>query len=92
MTMMGVRDVCRVMIESRQRADQASQHRHRMGVTTEAAQEEVHLLVDHRVLGHERIKFNFLLGIRQFTIQDQITDVHEVAIDCKLFDRVTAIK
>jgi hypothetical protein len=46
-------DVGAVVIEGRQRAHQAGHHRHRVRVAAEAAQEELHLLVDHGVVGHE---------------------------------------
>ena len=45
-------DVGAVVVEGRQRAHQAGHDRHRVGVAAEAAQEELHLLVDHRVVGH----------------------------------------
>mgnify|MGYP003694788211 CR=1 FL=1 len=44
-----VGDVERIVIERRQRADHADQHRHRMRVAAEAAEELAHLLVHHRV-------------------------------------------
>ena len=42
--------VHRIRIERRERADEAGQHRHRVRVAPEAAHEELHLLVDHRVV------------------------------------------
>ena len=49
-------DVGAVVIEGRQRADQAGHHRHRVRVAAEAAQEELHLLVDHRVVVDELVE------------------------------------
>jgi len=91
-TMLRVRDVGRVVVEGRQRAHQARQDGHRVGVATEAAQEEVQLFVDHRVMGHLRIEIGLLFLVRQFAVQDQVADVHEVAIDGQLFDRVAAVQ
>ncbi len=80
------------MIERSQRADRADQHRHRMRVTTETTEKELHLLVHHRVLGHGRDKRILLRLVRQFAVQQQIAGFQEVAIDCQLFDWVTAVQ
>src|SRR3546814_7633211 len=39
-----------VVVERRQRTDDAGQHRHRMRVVAEAIEETIQRLVDHRVL------------------------------------------
>ena len=63
-----------------------------MSVTTEAAQEKLHLLVDHGVVGHALGKISLACGIRQVAIKQQVTGFHEVAIGRQLFNRVTAIQ
>ena len=46
-----IEDVEAVVVEGRERADDAAHHRHRMGVAAEAAIDRVQLLVQHRVMG-----------------------------------------
>ncbi|MNK98430.1 hypothetical protein D3C87_1187920 [compost metagenome] len=90
--MLRVRDVGGVVVERGQRADQARQHGHRVRVAAEAAQEEMQLLVDHRVMGHLRVEIGLLVLVGQFAVQDQVADVHEVAIDGQLLDREAAVQ
>jgi hypothetical protein len=49
-TLFGVFDVERVVIERGQRTDHAAQHRHRVRVVAEAAEEALERLVHHRVM------------------------------------------
>jgi len=92
LALLGVVDVERVVVERRQRADRAHQHRHRVRVAAEAAEEELHLLVDHGVLGHGFNEFGLLHGVRQVAVQQQVARFHEVGVDGQLFDRVTAVQ
>ncbi|KAG1243183.1 hypothetical protein G6F65_022571 [Rhizopus arrhizus] len=50
------------------------------------------LLVDHRVMGHLRVEVSLLSLVRQFAVQDQVADVHEVAIDGQLLDGEAAVQ
>ncbi len=49
--LLGIVDVGEVVIEGRQRADDAAHHRHRVRVAAEAREEARHLLVHHGVAG-----------------------------------------
>ena len=49
--MVRIEDVEAVMVERRQRPDDAAHHRHRMGIAPEPAIDRVQLLVHHRVMG-----------------------------------------
>ena len=80
------------MIESRQCSDQAGHDRHRVRITTESAQEKMHLLVDHRVTGHLIIEILFLVCVGKLAIEDQIANIHEVAVNGQLLDRIATIE
>ena len=84
--------VDRVGVERRQRADQPGHHRHRMGIPAEAAQEGLHLLVDHRVLGHAAGELRLLRRVRQLAVEQQVADLHEVALGRELLDRIAAVE
>ncbi len=58
--LVGVIDVGRVVIERRQRANHAAQHRHRVRVAAETAEESGDLLVHHRVMGDVGDELRFL--------------------------------
>ncbi|MCY1527161.1 hypothetical protein D9M68_622190 [compost metagenome] len=90
--MLRVRDVGRVVVERRQRADQAGQDGHRVRVAAEAAQEEMQLLVHHRVMGDLRVEIGLLVLVGQFAVQDQVADVHEVAVHGQLLDGEAAVQ
>ncbi|MPN17785.1 hypothetical protein SDC9_165140 [bioreactor metagenome] len=90
--MLGVVDVGAVVIEGRQGAHQTGQHGHRVCVTTEAAQEELHLLVDHGVLGHAVLEVCLLCSVRQFAVQQQVAGVEVVAVGGQLLDGVAAVQ
>jgi hypothetical protein len=73
-------DVGAVVIEGRQGAHQAGHHRHRVRVAAEAAQEELHLLVDHGVVGHARREvLASAMGVGQVAVQQQVAGFQEVA-------------
>ena len=63
-----------------------------MRVAPEAAQEELHLLVDHRVVGHEAIEVRLFLGVRKVAVQQQMTGLEIVAVDRELLDRIAAVQ
>ena len=85
-------DVRAVVIEGRQGAHQAGQHGHGVGITTEAAQEELHLLVDHGVIGHEFVEGLLLRCIGQIAVEQQVAGVEVVALGGELLDGVAAVQ
>ena len=85
-------DVGRVVIEGRQRADDAAHDRHRVGVAAEAGEEAAHLLVDHRVIGHAMVEVGLLRRRRQLAVEQQVAGLEEVAVLGELLDRVAAIE
>ncbi|MCY1526039.1 hypothetical protein D9M68_610420 [compost metagenome] len=92
LAVLGIVDVRAVVIEGRQGAHEAGHDGHRVGITAEAAQEELHLLVDHRVVGHELGEAGLLACVRQFTVQQQVAGLHEVAVGRELLDGVAAVQ
>src|SRR5690606_36348407 len=91
MTVMRIRDVRGVMVERRQSTDQASQYCHGVGVRTEAAQEVLHLFLNHGVVRDQGVKFLLLICVGQLAVQDQVAHIHEIALLCQLVDRVTTV-
>ena len=91
-TVLRVIDVERVMVERGHRADEASHDRHRMRITTEATQEELHLLVHHRVVRHVVHKLILLFDVWQVAVKQQITGFEVVAVGRNLLDGITAIE
>ena len=87
-----VMDVGAVMVESRHAAHQTGQHSHGVCIAAEATQEELHLLVDHGVLGHALFEFRLLRCVRQFTVQQQVAGFQEVAVLGQLFDGITTVQ
>jgi len=61
-------------VERGEGADQAGQHGHRMRVAPEPAQEELHLLVDHRMLDHARLERRALCDVGQIAVEQQVAD------------------
>ena len=85
-------DVRAVVVERRQSTNQAGQDGHGVGVTAETAQEELHLLVDHGVVGHTFGEVGLAGCIGQVAVQQQVAGFHEVAVHGQLFNRVTAVQ
>ncbi|MNV80723.1 hypothetical protein D3C71_1743450 [compost metagenome] len=90
--MLGIVDVRAVVVEGRKGAHQTGQHRHGVCVTTETAQEKLHLLVDHRVVGHELVEVRALRFIGQFTVEQEVAGVEVITLGGQLFDGVAAIQ
>ena len=63
-----------------------------MGITTEATQEEGHLLMHHGVHGDSAFELSVLLCIRKLAIQQQVTGLDEISMIGQLVDRVAAIQ
>ena len=57
LTLLGIADIGRVVVEGGERANHADHHRHRMGIAAEAAEELAHLLMHHRVMGDGVFEF-----------------------------------
>ena len=85
-------DVRRVVIERGQRAHSADHDRHRVRVTTEAAEELVKLVVQHGVATDRPIELFEFLGVRQFTVLQQVGDFDEAGVVGQLIDRIAAIQ
>ena len=85
-------NVGRVVIEGRQGSNHTAHDGHRMGITTEATQEEGHLLMHHGVHGDSAFELSVLLCIRKLAIQQQVTGLDEIAMIGQLVDRVAAIQ
>ena len=63
-----------------------------MGVAAEAGEEAVHLLVDHRVIGHAMVEVGLLRGGRQFAVEQEIAGLEKIAVLGELLDRIAAIE
>ena len=87
-----VLNIGRVVIEGRQRANDATHDGHRVGITAEPAIEDRQLLMNHRVAGDGVVEFGLLLGIRQFAFQQEIGHFKEVGLVGKRFDRIAAMQ
>ena len=87
-----VGDVGAVVVEGRHAAHQTGQHGHGVSIATEAAQEELHLLVDHGVLGHQLFEVGLFLLVGQLPVQQQVAGFQEVAVLGQLFDGVAAVQ
>ena len=68
----GIVDIGAVVIESRQSANQASQHRHGVSISAKATQEKLHLLVHHGVVGDGLREFVLALSVGQLPVQQQM--------------------
>ena len=85
-------DVERVVVEGRQCAHAGHQHRHRVRVTTEAAEEADHLLVQHGMVRDDIVEIGLLLGRGQLALQQQVADIQVVAVLGQILDGIAAIQ
>ena len=86
-----VQRIQRVLVVGAQSVDGTGQHRHRMGVTREAVEEPLEILVQQRVpldLGGE---FGQLGRGRQLSVDQQVADLDEIRLLGQLVDRVPAV-
>ncbi len=90
-TVIRVMDVGSVVIVRRHGADDRRQHCHGMCVVAEAFEEIQHALVEHGVGSNRCIEFFEFALRRQFAVEQQVTDLYEVRVLGKLFDRVSPI-
>ncbi|MDT4863357.1 hypothetical protein FQZ97_980580 [compost metagenome] len=63
-----------------------------MRVAAEAAQEELHLLVDHGVVDHELVEVAALFFVGQLAVEQQVAGVEVVAVGGELLDGVAAVQ
>ena len=70
----------------------AADHRHRVRVAPEAAEEIRHLLVQHGVVGDAALEVLELGGGRQLAVEQQVGDLEEVRLVGQLLDRVAAVE
>jgi hypothetical protein len=54
--------------------------------------EELHLLVDHRVLGHQLDELFLLLGVGQLAVQQQMAGLEEIGARRELLDGIASIQ
>ena len=85
-------DVRGVVVEGRERTDDATENRHGMSVAPEPAEERVDLLMHHGVDGDIALELHLLGRIRQLALGEEIGDLHEIAVLGELLDRVAAVK
>ncbi len=62
-----------------------------MGVAAEALEEPGHLFVDHGVVDHALVEILLLCPGRQFSVEQEIAGLQEVAMFGELFDRITPV-
>ena len=90
--MLRVTDVEGVVVEGRERAHDADQHPHRVGVVLVPGDEAPDPLVDHGVAPELRVERIPLRLRRQLAVQQQVADFQEVAALGELLDRVAAVE
>ena len=87
-----IRDVGRVVIEGRQRADRCHHDGHRVRVAAEALEEAVHLVMHHGVARDAVIEIGLLGRGRQLAVEQQVARLEEIAVLGQLLDRIAAIE
>ena len=85
-------DVQGVVVEGRQGADYAAHDGHGVRIATEAVEEVLQLLVNHGVVLDGVHELRFLLRVRQFTLEQQVTGLKVVGFLRQLLDRVAAVQ
>ena len=87
-----VGDVERVVIEGRQRTDDAAHHGHGMGIETKARVKARQLVVHLAVPLDVADEIILLGGRRQFTVQQQVAQLQEIRAFGKLLDGISAMQ
>jgi hypothetical protein len=80
------------VVEGRERADRPDHHGHRVRVAAKTLEEPGHLLVHHGVARDAIDEVRLLARGRQFTVEQQVAGLEEVAVLGQLLDRVAAIE
>src|SRR5208283_3309250 len=89
---MWIKNVGRVVIEGRERADRGDHDGHRMRVAPKALEEPRHLLMHHSMMRYAIIEILLLRRARQLAIQQQIADLEIIRMFGELIDRVAAMQ
>ena len=89
--LLGIARIERILAVDRQRADDRTEDRHRMGVGRKAGENRLHPLVQQRVRADVSAKLLELLGGGQFAVDQQVGHFGEVAALGDHLDRITAI-
>ena len=87
-----IRDVCGVVIERREGANNATHDGHRVRVSTESVEKRSDLLVHHRMARHDADELILLLCGRQFAVQEQVAGLEIVRVLGQLLDRVSPVQ
>ncbi len=90
-TVLGIIDIQRVVVEGGQRANYATHDGHRVGIAAETAIQVIQLFMYHRMVGDGGFELRFLRLVRQFTVEQQIADFHEIAFLAQVFNAITAV-
>ena len=70
--MLRIGNVQRVVVKGREGADDADEHGHWMRGAREAVEKLVDLLIHHGVVANIVLELEFLAGVGQFAVQEQI--------------------
>ena len=89
---MRILDVQVLVVEGAERTHHGDHQGHGMGVAAEAPEQELHLLVEHGVVGDVVDELEPLGAVRQLAEQDQIGGLQEVALLRQLLDAVAAVE
>ena len=80
------------MIEGRERADHADHDGHRMRVAAEARLEPGHLLMHHRMVCDQFLKFFILFFCWKLSVEQEMARFDKAPLLGELLDRIAAIK
>ena len=90
-TVFSIADIHGIKVKRRQGTHHPNHNRHRVGIPPKAAKNIAKLIVQHGAAVDGVGELLFLLGIGQFTVQQQIRHFHEVAMFGQLFNGVAAV-
>ncbi len=80
-----------IVVEGGERADGGAHHCHRMRVAAEAAEENLHLLLEHGVVGNRILELLQFLGVRKISLEQKIGDLEEMRLLGKLLDGIASV-
>ena len=92
LTVLGIIDVQRVVVEGRQRANYATHDGHRMGIAAETVEEVANLLMHHGVILHGADELIALFCGGQFAVQQGVTHFQVVGLAGQFLDGVAAMQ
>ncbi|MND83130.1 hypothetical protein D3C80_749800 [compost metagenome] len=85
-------DVQGVVVERGEGADHTAHDRHGVGVTAEAVEEALQLLVNHGVVLDGADELGLLFCVRQLAVQQQVAGFQVVGLFRQLLDRVATVQ